>query len=126
VFVEPVTLDGIRDTVSAYGPRHLEARLSRYHGDKTRALFFAWADTWLCDAFRDWNIEACLPRIRCPALIIQGHDDPYGSARQVRAIVAGIGPKARPLLLPDCGHAPHRDVPATVRDAIAAFVAPFR
>ena len=121
VFVEPITRAGIRTALAAFAPRQLEQRLARYHGARTRALFFAWADTWLSETFRDWNIEACLARIRCPALVIQGRDDPYGSEAQVRAIVAGIGPGARALLLPACGHIPHRSAPGKVCDAIAAF-----
>ena len=123
VFVESVTLEGIRQTVNDYERRDLEKRLGRYHGANTRALFLAWADTWLAPSFRDWNIEDCLSRIRCPALILQGCDDPYGSDRQVAAIAAGIGSQARPLLLPACGHAPHRDATDRVCQAVGAFVA---
>ena len=122
VFVEPITLSGIRSTVAAFGPRQLEQRLARYHGDNTRTLFFAWAETWLSDGFRSWNIEACLGKIQCPALVIQGREDPYGSDRQVHAIVDGIGAHATPLLIDGCGHAPHRDASDGVREAIAHFV----
>jgi len=122
VFVEPLTLAGIRETVTAYEPRHLQQRLERYHGTKAQALFFAWADTWQSASFRSWNIEDCLVRIQCPALVIQGQDDPYGSPRQVQSIVAGIGSRATPLLIPASGHAPHRDTPDHIREAIAEFV----
>lgn len=121
VFVEPITIEGIREAVAAYGPRHLEQRLARYHGAKARELFFAWSDTWLSESFQNWNIEDCLDRITCPALVMQGRADPYGSERQVRSIVAGIGPRARAMLLPG-GHALHRDAPELVRRAIADFV----
>jgi pimeloyl-ACP methyl ester carboxylesterase len=123
VFVESITRQGIREALASYEPRGLEKRLARYHGDRTRGLFGAWADTWLSSAFRDWNIEDCLGRIRCPALVIQGLEDQYGSPRQVEAIVAGIGPQATPLLIPGCGHRPHREAPGRVRAAIAKFVA---
>lgn len=126
VFVEPLTLQGIRETVAAYEPRHLEQRLARYHGTKARGLFFAWADTWQSASFRNWNIEDCLGGIQCPALVIQGRDDPYGSPRQVQSIVAGIGSQATAMLIPACGHAPHRDTPEPVREAIAEFVRPLR
>lgn len=123
VFVESITRQGIREALASYEPRGLEKRLARYHGDRTRGLFHAWADTWLSTAFRDWNIENSLGRIQCPALVIQGVEDPYGSRRQVDAIVAGIGPCATALLIPDCGHIPHRDAPGRVRRAIAEFAA---
>ena len=126
VFVESLTLEGIRETVAAYETRRLEQRLARYHGAKGRKLFFAWADTWQSASFRSWNIENCLGMIQCPALIIQGREDPYGSARQVESIVTGIGAQATPMFIPACGHAPHRDRPESVREAIAAFVAPLR
>lgn len=121
VFVESITLNGIRETVAAYEPRALEQRLTRYHGAKTRSIFFAWAETWLSEGFRDWNIEGCLDTIQCPALIIQGWDDPYGSMQQVEAIVSGIGPQAVSMMIPDCGHSPHRDDPRKVREAISVF-----
>ena len=121
IFVEPITIDGIREAVAAYGPRHIEQRLARYHGAKARELFFAWSDTWLSESFQNWNIEDCLDRITCPALVMQGREDPYGTERQVQSIVAGIGPRARAMLIPG-GHALHRDAPGVVRKAIAAFV----
>ena len=124
VFVEPITREGIREALAAYEPHGLEKRLARYHGDRAQGLFYAWADTWLSPGFQDWNIENCLGRIRCPALIIQGREDQYGSPRQVDAIVAGIGAQAVPLLIPGSGHAPHRDDPPRVRRAIAEFAAP--
>jgi pimeloyl-ACP methyl ester carboxylesterase len=123
VFVESITRQGIREALASYEPQGLEKRLTRYHGDRTRGLFCAWADTWLSAAFQDWNIEDYLGRIRCPALIIQGLEDQYGSPRQVEAIVAGIGPRATPLFIPGCGHIPHREAPGRVRGAIAKFVA---
>jgi pimeloyl-ACP methyl ester carboxylesterase len=123
VFVESITRGGIREALAAYEPHGLEKRLARYHGDRAQDLFFAWADTWLSPGFQDWNIENCLGRIQCPALIIQGLEDQYGSPRQVNSIVAGIGTHAVPLFIPGCGHAPHRDAPRRVRRAIAEFVA---
>ncbi|HEY5308113.1 MAG TPA: alpha/beta hydrolase, partial [Casimicrobiaceae bacterium] len=72
-------------------------------------------------AFRAWNIEDCLPRIRCPLLAVQGEDDEYGTMAQVDAI-ARLVPHARLLKLPDCGHSPHRDQPAALSGAVAALL----
>lgn len=83
VFVEAVTLDGIRAAADAWRTGGLPARLARYHGDKTEAVFRGWTETWLRADFRDWNIEARLPAIACPLLVIQGADDEYGSKAQV-------------------------------------------
>lgn len=109
VFVEDVTLSGIRDGVKAYETTKLKERLIKYHGDNTDAMFWAWAETWLRDEFLDWNIEHFLPQIQCPSLIIQGMLDEYGTKKQVDAIVNGVGEKAKKLMIPNIGHTPHKE-----------------
>lgn len=120
VFVETVTLDGIR----AAQPRKsfLIDRLRRYHGDKTEDLWNAWVDTWLEDSFADWNIEAELANISCPALIIQGEDDEYGTKEQVSRIAKGIGENAEVLMIPNSGHTPHREAREIVLKAGIDFL----
>ncbi|AKZ63393.1 alpha/beta hydrolase [Herbaspirillum hiltneri N3] len=128
VFVEPVTLDGIRAADRAYADGKLKG-LQKYHGDKTGQIFKAWSETWLAPAFADWNIEADLPRIACPALVMQGVDDQYGTPAQVDAIVAGIAGSAgghlgtaRPAMLAGCGHSPHQEQPQAVLELMRDFV----
>jgi len=127
VFVEPVTLDGIRLADRAYADGKLKG-LQKYHGDKTGQIFKAWSDTWLLPAFADWNIEAGLPHIACPALVMQGIDDQYGTPAQVDAIIAGIAKgnaaPAHKAMLADCGHSPHQEQPQAVLDLMRDFVAP--
>ncbi|MDJ0809550.1 MAG: alpha/beta hydrolase [Desulfobacterales bacterium] len=122
VLVEPITIRGIRTAVSAFQQGGLHTRLAHYHGRRTREMFYHWADIWLADAFRSWNIEACLPRIRCEVLVLQGLADHYGTLRQVKAITDGIGSRARPLLIPSCGHAPHREAPRRTLAAMRDFI----
>jgi len=122
VFVEDVTLAGIRDAVDAWRTTDLQQKLARYHGRNTGALFAGWSETWLSDAFASWNIEAALPRVTCPTLIIQGEDDEYGTKRQVNAIAAGISGAVRTLLLPDCRHVPHLQAADRVLPVIADFI----
>jgi pimeloyl-ACP methyl ester carboxylesterase len=107
VLVEEVTLAGIRRTVTAYASTDLKTRLAFYHGDNTESVFRRWADTWLAADFQPWNIEVYLPRVTCPLLILQGRDDEYATADQVRRIAAGVSGPAKVALLPDCGHIPH-------------------
>jgi len=121
VFVEEVTLAGIREAVEAYAKTDLGKRLARYHGDKTDLVFRGWADTWLSPAFRDWNIEDCLPGVRCPVLIIQGTADPYGTPAQVCAIERQISGRAEPLIV-RCGHTPHAEAREEVLEAMAGFI----
>ena len=116
VFVEDETVASI-----ARLGDDVRARLARHH-DHAGALFDAWRDVWLRPAFRRWNIEACLPRVRAPALVIQGEDDEYGTIAQVDAVRRQLGAPCQTLLLPDCGHAPHRDQPERTLAAMSAFI----
>lgn len=116
VFVEDKTVASI-----ALLGDDVRARLARHH-DHADETFAAWRDVWLRPEFRRWNIEACLPRVRAPALVIQGEDDEYGTTAQVDAIRRQLGAPCQTLLLPECGHAPHRDQPARVLAAMSDFI----
>ena len=78
---------------------------------------------WLDPAFRSWNLEEFLPRVVCPVLLIQGEQDEYGTLRQVEAIARQVAGPVQRLLLPACGHSPHRDRPEDLLAAVAAFAA---
>lgn len=121
-FVEEVTLAGIRAARQAWETTDLPKKLARYHHDQASRVFFDWNDTWLSPAFRDWNIEASVAKIRCPVLAIQGEDDEYATMRQIDAIAERL-PATQLLKLPACGHSPQRDQEAAVLEALAAFVA---
>jgi pimeloyl-ACP methyl ester carboxylesterase len=122
VFVEEVTLAGIREAVRIYTTTDLPDRLSKYHGSNTEKAFRGWSDTWLSPAFRDWNIEQCLPGVRCPVLAIQGRDDEYGTPAQVEAIVNGVSGPVKPLILTDCGHVPHHQARERVLAEMTRFI----
>jgi len=123
VFVEDVTLIGIREAVAAYETGDLKSKLARYHGEKTDAIFSGWCDTWLSPPFRTWNIEECLERIHCPLLAIQGEDDQYGSAAQVQAIAGRVSGRSEFLLIPGCGHVPHHQARDRVLSEMTRFIA---
>lgn len=122
VFVEGMTLDGIRTAVCAHAAGKLRG-LARYHGGKAGQVFASWADTWLAPPFKHWNIEYLLPAIACPLLAVQGSGDQYGSQAQLDAIERGT-PGARQLLLPGCGHSPHIEQTEATVQAMAAFIIP--
>jgi pimeloyl-ACP methyl ester carboxylesterase len=123
VFVEEVTLAGIREAEKAFHAKGLLDRLARYHGTKAETVFRAWTETWLRPDFRDWDIVARLPAITCPLLVMQGADDQYGTARQVETIVAQSSGPAEACLVPGCGHAPHLERPDQVLDLMAGYLA---
>lgn len=123
IFVEEITLQGIRAGAEAYRTTNLKERLQKYHGDKTEAMFWAWAKTWLTDKFRTWNIESFLPHIQCPVLVIQGDKDEYGTEAQVDGIVNQTSGEAVKLIIPEIGHTPHKEARETVLKESAGFIA---
>jgi pimeloyl-ACP methyl ester carboxylesterase len=122
VLVEACSLAGIEQARLAFGDGTLRQALLRHHGEQTDALFSAWADTWTSPWFRSWNIEYLLPAIEVPLLVLQGREDQYGSTAQVDSIVTKTSGSATPLMLEDCGHAPHREFPELCLDLMACFI----
>ncbi len=120
ILAEEYGLASIRRARSAYLEGDLRARLARHHADPDSA-FRGWNDAWLAPAFAGWTIEDEIATIRCPLLAIQGEDDEYGTLAQVQGIAQRV-PGTRLLVLPQCGHSPHRDQPQAVLDALVAFV----
>jgi len=121
VFVEDLSVASIAQTKQLYETTDLRDKLARHHADVDSA-FYGWNDIWLNPAFRQWRIVDTLASIRQPLLAIQGHDDNYGTMAQIDTIAARV-PHAQLVKLAACGHSPHRDAPAPLDDAIAAFIA---
>ena len=122
IFVEEITLQGIREAVKAYHTTNLNEKLAKYHGDKTEAVFWAWANTWLADEFARWNIEHFLPQIQCPVLVIQGGKDEFGSLAQVNGIVEQVSGKAERFIIPSIGHTPHKEAKEVVLEKTVEFI----
>lgn len=124
VIVEDVTLDGIRVAKGAFEAPdgRLKAALGRHHGDRTDAVFAAWADVWLSPDFAGFDICDQLPRISAPVLAIQGDGDEYGSPRQLELIAEGVAGPVETWLVPDCAHVPHHQAADRVLPRIADFV----
>jgi pimeloyl-ACP methyl ester carboxylesterase len=122
VFIEDVTMRGVSEVRRQYQHGVLRAKLRRWHDDADR-VFHRWTDVWQRPEARSWNIEALLPRIRCPALVIQGEDDNYGTLAQVEAIGRQTAGPVDTLVLTRCGHTPHREAEAEVIEEVAYFVA---
>jgi len=123
VMVEERTLAGIRAAEADPGAAEVRRRLARYHGDKTETLWRAWTETWLRPGFEGCELRDRLPQIACPTLVIQGADDAYGSACQLRLIAARTCGPVETLLLPGCGHQPHLERREAVVERVAGFLA---
>ena len=109
VFVEEITLDGIRQAQKLFAETDLRKRITKYHGDKTDGVISAWVDTWLSPQFRDFNMEHFLPAITCPVLVIQGEADEYGSEKQVDAIAEKVSGPATKDMVKYARHTPHKE-----------------
>jgi len=122
VFVEDVTIDGIKEAGELYFKGNLKSKLERYHGTNTENAFRGWHDTWLTPEFLHWNMESMLPKITTPLLVIQGVDDEYGTQKQVQSIVENSSGPATPFMVPNCGHVPHLQAKDVVIKAIVDFI----
>jgi pimeloyl-ACP methyl ester carboxylesterase len=122
VFVEEITLLGIREAMTAYQTTNLKERLEKYHGDNTDTLFRAWTQTWTRADFRNWNIESFLPAITCSVLVLQGTNDEFGSLAQVNSILNSVSGNAEKVLIEGSGHTPHKETPEETLAAVAGFI----
>jgi pimeloyl-ACP methyl ester carboxylesterase len=122
IFVEEITLSGIKKVLEIYKTTDLKSRLEKYHSDKTETMFYAWVDTWLSEEFRNWSIEKSIPLIKCPVLVIQGDDDEFGSQKQVAGIINNINGISKQIIIPESGHNPHQEKPDLVLPLITEFI----
>ncbi|GAA4152863.1 alpha/beta hydrolase [Chryseobacterium ginsenosidimutans] len=122
IFVEDVTVKGVKDAMKAYQTTDLPKRLQKYHGDKVEMIVKAWTEIWLSDRFRSWNIEYLLKNIRSPLLFIQGEADDYGTLDQVEKTVSQVSGSAERFIIPNVGHTPHKEIPEIVLNKASEFI----
>lgn len=121
-FVEDRTRDGLHAARIAFQQPGQIDRLARYHGAKAPWVLAAWLDTWLDAGFAGWTLDALLPRVLAPALVLHGDADEFGSVRHPERIAAGTGGPSRMVVLKGGGHVPHREQPTRVLDEITRFL----
>jgi pimeloyl-ACP methyl ester carboxylesterase len=122
VFIEPICLSSIQKAKATFEETDLPQKLGRYHRD-ARKTFYGWADVWLDPEFEGWDIrEDYLPKVRCPVLGIQGHDDEYGTMAQLDEIARRVAGRCELLKLERCGHSPFRDQSDRVLSEITRFI----
>ncbi len=121
VFVESISIESIAKITDTYETTDLRARLLRHHAHVDDA-FMGWSRIWLSPEFRNWSLRAEIQRLGCPSLLIQGDRDEYGTLAQIDTIANAAPGPIQKLVLANCGHAPHRDQPEMVLDAISGFI----
>ena len=122
VFCEQITVDSIAEVREVYLKTNLREKLIRYHGKNVDTAFWGWNDVWLKPAFMEWNIEAYLPGVEVPLLVLQGEDDQYGTAAQVESIANKSGGAAEAVMIRECAHTPHKEQPEVTFEAMTAFI----
>lgn len=120
-FVEDLNIASIAAIKTNYDQGDLRARLARYHRDVDVA-FHGWNDAWLDPRFRAFDITNCVTRIRVPVLALQGADDPYGSAEQLRVLERYATCPLQTHLIAGARHAPHLEARQPTMDLIVPFV----
>lgn len=120
-FTEPEGLAAIRKAKSAYENGDLKERLSRHHSDADNA-FRGWNDAWLDPEFKAWDITEVIDYWRIPVLGIQGDRDEYGSLKQIAVMSERSYAPVDELIIPDCGHSPHKDNAVAAISGITEFV----
>ena len=113
---EDVTAKSIAEARDAYDNGDLRARLQKCHPNVDNA-FRGWADVWLDNDFRQWDISEELAYIRVPILIVQGEDDQYGTVRQIEIAQEECYCPVDVALLPGVKHNPAREAPEVTLSA---------
>lgn len=119
IFVEELSLSSIRKAREVWLETDMPQRLGRYHDD-VEGVFWGWNNIWLHPDFESWNITALLKQIECPVLALQGEQDEYGTLAQVTEIKT-YAPQTQNVVIPNCGHSPHRDQPNALQAAVEPF-----
>jgi pimeloyl-ACP methyl ester carboxylesterase len=122
IFVEDVTVKGVKDALDTYQTTNLPERLQKYHGDKVPMIVKAWTEIWLSERFRSWNIEYLLKNIKSPLLFIQGEADEYGTLDQVEKTISQVSGSAEKFIIPNIGHTPHKEAPDIVLNKAIEFI----
>jgi len=122
IFVEDLTVKGVKEALEAYKTTNLPERLQKYHGDKVEMIVKAWTEIWLNERFKSWNIEYLLKNITSPLLFIQGEADEYGTLDQVEKTISQVTGSAEKFIIPNIGHTPHKENPEAVLDKVTEFI----
>lgn len=118
--VEDISVQSIAAIKQTFQTTELRAKLAKWHKDVDNA-FRGWNDAWLDPAFRKWDISDHLAYIRVPVQIVQGADDQYGTLRQIEIAEAECYCPVETVILPNTGHAPHRETAEATLKAVAEF-----
>jgi pimeloyl-ACP methyl ester carboxylesterase len=117
---EPAAAEGMAMAEHAWRTTDFREKLARHHRDPD-AVFHAWLSIRDSDSLLSLPLEAHLPPVRCPILMLQGAHDEYATHRQADALHQ-FAPQMQLARLMESGHTPHREQPEIVLDRIESFL----
>jgi pimeloyl-ACP methyl ester carboxylesterase len=117
---EPAAATGMALAERAWRETDFRERLARHHRDAD-AVFAAWLSIRESGSLLSLPLEAHLPPVSCPLLVVQGAHDEYATSLQTDAL-RPLAPQMRVVRLPDSGHTPHREQPEVVLGEIKGFL----
>jgi pimeloyl-ACP methyl ester carboxylesterase len=120
VMSEPASATGMERALVAWETTDFRERLARHHQDPD-GVFAAWISMRDTMPAKDRNLIHHLKRITCPLLIFLGDQDEFVSTLQTDMIRAEL-PQSEVVVIPDCGHTPHRERPDLVLARSTAFL----
>ena len=121
VLCETVSVDSIAEAKVLYETGTLKKGLEKYHQTNTENAFRGWNDVWLNPRFMQWNIVKYLGRIKVPMLALQGEDDQYGTALQLKTIQDKVK-QVETCLIRDCRHSPHFEQPKITLNHMTRYI----
>ncbi|MBE0650209.1 MAG: alpha/beta hydrolase [Bacteroidales bacterium] len=123
-FNEPKIAPSIEEVIKTYeAPQSkLKIALTKYHGEKTDDVFYAWSKTWTAPFFHSWNILDELTKIEVPVQSFHGKNDQYTSLQQIENIKRLVTAPKEIIILDDCSHHPHFDHQDVVVKNITDFL----
>ncbi|WP_162042425.1 alpha/beta fold hydrolase [Undibacterium sp. YM2] len=121
--VEDKTRAGLIEAQQQFQQPGALERLRRYHGDKAAWVLNAWINTWLSPAFANWSLRDVLPQVRCPALVLHGEHDEYGSNLHPEQIAGLTTGPAQLEIIAGAHHVPHREQEDWVINRVCPFLA---
>lgn len=123
LFIEKLTLEGIRAHGTLTARAAIVARVAHYHRQPIEPIFNRWQQTWLAEQAPHWNIETLMSSVCCPVLGLQGEADEFGTPGQLEALAARVSGPVTTRLLPDCRHIPHFQAPQEYQQEVLQFLA---
>lgn len=124
---EALASSGLRERdPAAFRQRAFELSVAGYFAHPERAhdltpfRVIARVQHAVWDSLGEFDLLSRLPRVRCPALIVHGREDPIPLASS--ELAARAMPDARLVALDDSGHVPYVEAPDALFAAIRSFL----